>query len=490
MAAIKLRHRTFWARLRVPQALQAEYNGKSHLEVSLKTGDARQAKALAAIWEGKVRADFQERAGRNGSSDGLRRLYEHLRAKAEGGAFLLHTLERDPDTGEAYEADPVEAGIEWELEKLDEATLGRELDAAEQMRGAALKDALAARQGRKVKRRAELEPSFWEVSQEFMRLWKARHGAKETNTEKQKLATFSLFRGFWEDKPLRSLGAPQAAAFHDALRLLDPNWARSPAAQGLSWAKLQETFGGRARGLSDATVNRHMATLQSLWDWARKRGHCDGDNPFEGFHRRLRQGVNVQGYVAWEIDELKRLLSPPPRRQDLLEVILVGMFSGMRLDEIASLRWGQLRQHGSGARAVHYFQVEDAKTPAGNRQVPVHPRLQWLTSRPRGSERERVWPLFNPEGPGRKPGADAGRDFSRFKQSRGFGKTKAFHSFRKNVTRIMERAGVPENEWAQVFGHERGFTFRVYNPDGITLAHKAKIIGRIAYPGLDLPPVV
>jgi hypothetical protein len=50
----------------------------------------------------------------------------------------------------------------------------------------------------------------------------------------------------------------------------------------------------------------------------------------------------------------------------------------------------------------------------------------------------------------------------------------------------MERAGVLENEWAQVFGHERGFTYKRYNPDGITLERKAEIIGIIDYPGLDV----
>jgi integrase len=92
------------------------------------------------------------------------------------------------------------------------------------------------------------------------------------------------------------------------------------------------------------------------------------------------------------------------------------MFSAMRLNEIASLTWGQVRT----ADGVPFFQVEDAKTPAGNRQVPVHPSLSWLLSRPRGAATDRLWPGFNPEGPGKKPGADAGRDFSRFKAGRGF----------------------------------------------------------------------
>jgi integrase len=254
----------------------------------------------------------------------------------------------------------------------------------------------------------------------------------------------------------------------------------------MTWSAIQRTYGNRKRGLSDATMNRHMAALKSLWDWARRQGHCEGDNPFDGFYRKLTPGRNVSPYVPWEESEIGMMLASPPSRRDLLEVILVGMHSGMRLDEIASLTWGQVQEEDG----ITYFQVEDAKTPAGNRQVPLHPALSWLKERTRGAPGERLWPAFNLEGPGKKPGADAGRDFSRYKTGLGFkSRTKAFHSFRKTVTRIMERAGVPENEWAQVFGHERGFTYRVYNPDGVTLARKAELMGLISYPTLKLPNV-
>ena len=159
----------------------------------------------------------------------------------------------------------------------------------------------------------------------------------------------------------------------------------------------------------------------------------------------------------------------------------------MRIDEIASMTWGRLRTEGDGVHAVTYFHVDDAKTPAGIREVPLHSALNWLKQR-RGKADERVWPNFNEEGVGKKAGADASREFSRFKASRGFsGRQKSFHSFRKNVTKIMERAGVPENEWAQVFGHERGFTYSVYNPDGIDIVQKEKIINLINYPELIIP---
>jgi integrase len=166
--------------------------------------------------------------------------------------------------------------------------------------------------------------------------------------------------------------------------------------------------------------------------------------------------------------------------------MLVALFTGLRLNEIASLRYRQVRE----AEGVTYLQVEDAKSPAGVRQVPLHPRLAWVAERA-GNPDERLWPGFRAEGPGEKPGGDAGRRFSKFKLTRGFRDRRlAFHSFRKNVTQIFERAGVPENEAAQILGHERGFTYSRYSPHGITLARKAEIIGLIDYPGVTLPKPV
>ena len=330
--------------------------------------------------------------------------------------------------------------------------------------------------------------AFSDLVKAYMVQWRAGSGgSKETNTEAQKLATFRLFEGYWKDQPVRGVRAEHAAEFRDTIKLLEPTWSRSPAARKLPWAKLVEQFGNRAKGLSAATMNRHMAALKSLWRWAEKRGHCDGSNPFDDFHVKLRSGVNVAGYLPWETAELNRLFDPPPKRDDLREIMIVGMFSGMRLDEIASLTWGRLRTEGKGEGAIAYFDVDDAKTLAGIRQVPVHPALGWLLRRTRGDAEARIWPDFNGEGPGKKAGADAGREFSRFKTGCGFlDRQKVFHSFRKNVVGQLERLSVPESEVAQLVGHEKGFTFGRYGA-GISLERKAEIISRLVYVGVNVP---
>ena len=460
--------------MRVPQQLVAGC-GKTFLYRTIATSDKRAAKAEADAWEGLLRTEWAVQLGHATPAVlQLREVYQRTRTEAAAGAYLVHA------DGE----DPTLLGIEHQLEQLADRTGQADLSPLEDARVKGLQDAAREVQRLPLPRRVELEPTFRELAADYVKWWKAKQGLKPSNTEQQKRATFDLFGGYWGERPLRDVRKVDAARFLDALRLMDPNWARSTSAKGLSWEQLQSQFGNRARGLTDATLNRHAATLKALWEWAAEREYCEGRNPFTGFHQRLRQGVNVSGYVAWDAEELKKLFSPPPKRSDLLEVMLVGLFTAMRLDEIASLRSGHLREEGG----VFYIQVVDAKTPAGNRQVPLHDRLAWLKERAKAAGDGRIWPNFNLEGPGKKAGADAGREFSRFKTDRGFAdRTKAFHSFRKNVTRIMERGRVPQNEWAQVFGHEKGFTYRVYNADGITLEQKAEIIALIDYPGVELP---
>lgn len=203
------------------------------------------------------------------------------------------------------------------------------------------------------KRSGHTDIPFSKLVERYMASWKAeRNSDKQTNTEQQKQSTFKLFGGYWSNKPIRGVREQDVTAFRDQLKLLAPNWSRAPSSRNLSWAELLRDFGGHSTGLSHSTMNRHMATLQSLWEWASRRGHCEGDNPFSGFHTKLRGQNAQQPYRAWEDAELMVLFNPPPRRSDLLEVMLVGLFSGMRLNEIASLTWSHLRLGDARARST------------------------------------------------------------------------------------------------------------------------------------------
>jgi len=475
LASIRARHNRFEAKVRIPISLRAAHDGREFLYRTLTSTSRKVAQVEADAWEAGLRVEWASREGlAQDARASLRRVYEDTLQSAAAGRFQVHT------PGE----DPVDAGIDYEIEKLADAADPEDHEPSGEVAAklAALNDARIALLGRKPPVRPEFEPSFSQLANDFMKLWKTQSGLKDSNTEQQKRATFSLFAGYWEDRPIRGIGRPDAARFMDALRHLDGTWARSPAARAMTWDDLQRTYGGRDKGLSDATRNRHAATLQALWEWASERGYAEGRNPFTGHRTRLRAGVNVKGYRPWEPDELARLFAPGPKRSDLREVMLVALFSGMRLDEIAGLTWGNLRE----VEGVRVIDIRDAKTPAGERLVPIHPAIQRIfTTAGEKALTARIWPGFNPEGPGKKAGADAGREFTRFKQALGFtDRAKAFHSFRKNAVAQWEAASVPETEVAQIVGHEKkGITFGVYGR-GVSIKRKAEIVAMLVYPSL------
>lgn len=458
-----------------------EHHGASHLYRNLTATDRRAAKLEAETWENALRLQWAAMTGAGTvSRDALRQIYEDARQLAEAGELLLHS---DPN------GDPVADGIEYELDKLADSIGRRKLREDEAAKVAGLQDALRTVRRQPVEPRREYEPTFRELAEEHLRLWRIAPGRKETNTEQQKVATFDLFASYFGDRPLRMVRRADASAFVDALRQLDPNWARTGKAKAdtkpMTWAELQRAFGGREKGLSDATVNRHMATLTALWSWAETREYCQGSSPFQGHRRKLQQGRNKQSYVAWTPEELERLFSPPPAREDLTEVMLVGMFTGMRINEIVSLTCGQIITE----EGVTCIDITKAKSLAGVRKVPLHPRLAWVAAKAKaGKADDRLWPKFTPEGPGAKPGGDAGKEFSRFKLGLGYAdRRKVFHSFRKNVVGQLERARVPESEVAQIVGHEKkGITFGIYGAR-LPLPELAQIVALIDYPGLKLP---
>ena len=482
MAYIKARHNKLQASIRVPKVMEEREGGRKHLYRTLEATDKRAAKVEAMAWEAGVRAEWETLRGNNGSSRAsLRHLYETFLDRARRGEFRL--------SGDPQAFNEITAGIEYELERMADDIGQRELTKEEQAKVWAFNDAVREQQGQRVKPRNELESSFRDLADEYIALWRTQAGLKQTNTEQQKLATFDLFAAFFGAKPIRAVGRADGANFVDALRQLDPNWARTgkPRAKrlGMNWAEIQRRFGGRAKGLSDATTNRHMATLSAFWKWAEEREYCEGRNPFDGHRKNLKEGRNKRGYVAWELSELQTLLSPPPKRADLAEVMLVALFTGMRLNEIVSLTNMQIGE----ADGVPYLDITDAKTTAGIRKVPLHPRLLWLQKRAEAGEPSaRVWSRFSDEGPGRQPSGDAGKEFGRFKRMRGFeGRQKAFHSFRKNVVGQLQAAGVPQHEVAELVGHEtQGMTFGTYGK-GQGLKRMAEIVRLIDYPGVSLP---
>jgi integrase len=86
-----------------------------------------------------------------------------------------------------------------------------------------------------------------------------------------------------------------------------------------------------------------------------------------------------------------------------------------------------------------------------------------------------------PGGPDKKPGTNLGQEFTRYRRALGINRPRiSAHSFRKNFTGAMDRAGVPIADAAALLGHGRGFSWDIYS-SGPGIARLRDLIERVAY---------
>ncbi len=314
-------------------------------------------------------------------------------------------------------------------------------------------------------------------------------------TAAQHRATFRLFSDFIQDAPLDAITREDAAGFLDTIANLHPHYGRRPGAAKISLQDLLKRFpAGDGDGLSNRTVNRHQSALKTLFRWARKRGIVDGENPFADLARPKARQSEVT-WLPFTIEELNQLFDGAqfegnPDKHTLATarpwVMAVALFSGMRQGEICELEAHDIqRQDG-----VWYFDITAAKSEAGIRRVPVHSELIHLDflDYVKAIGNGPLFPGITTGGPDRKRGHTVAKRFPEYRRNRGVERERiAFHSFRKNFVRALQLAKVDRDRAAQIVGHERGFTFRVYNPEGIDVAGLREVVEAVRYKGLKLP---
>jgi len=117
-----------------------------------------------------------------------------------------------------------------------------------------------------------------------------------------------------------------------------------------------------------AAVNREMSCLHHIFRKGVEWGMLE-KSPFEGKASLLRKENNARMRFLNE-DEIRRLLAmAAPHLQN---IILVGIYTGMRKGELLGLRWSQIRGG--------YIYLQKTKTDEG-RQIPVNSSLAVLLER-------------------------------------------------------------------------------------------------------------
>lgn len=240
--------------------------------------------------------------------------------------------------------------------------------------------------------------------------------------------------------------------------------------------------------LASKTLTQYLLAGNVFWKWAMKhdtrwREDFKGKaNPFEahelpqtrGKERADRQRKDFQ---PKEIAEL-HAAALAADHTTLADLILLGAYTGARIEELCQLRV----EHLIEPDGIASFDIVDSKTAAGIRVVPVHPALTRIVERLKNDSKDG---FLIPSDSRNKYGirSDAlSKAFGRLKEAHGYGAQHVFHSIRKTVITQLHRASVQGPLIAELVGHETGtVTFDVYS-QGASSTQKLEAISKLNLP--------
>jgi integrase len=218
--------------------------------------------------------------------------------------------------------------------------------------------------------------------------------------------------------------------------------------------------------LANKTIKTYLSTLAVYFEYLRVEVSAvpqDRINPFKGqklpeVNRKLaakekRRSFTVEDTLKLEAKLRTKAMSNKADDQDrvLYDVFIFAIYTGARREEIGQLTVDSVKHD--------IIVIADAKSPAGNRSVPLHSKLRPLVARLTAGAKGSDF-LFRKLTTGKfGDRTDAiGKRFGRTKTALGYDGRYVFHSLRKTVATRLEQTGVLENVASDILGHEKAAT--------------------------------
>jgi integrase len=224
-------------------------------------------------------------------------------------------------------------------------------------------------------------------------------------------------------------------------------------------------------GYSAKSMATRLGALSSFWAFLQSRLVVPlGRNPWKGHRlpRRPQDGPRSRASAeerAFTEKELVALLQGTPRAREwevyprVRDLLLLGLYTGARLNELASLRCNDLTIHeAEEGRPAHVLcAIRSGKTEAATRTVAVtHPRvLAMLRGRaPNKPPAAQVFHELTPGGPDGKLSWAVSKAFTRYRRECGVPDGTDYHSLRRTFLTLMEHKGVDYVAVARFVGHQ------------------------------------
>jgi len=233
--------------------------------------------------------------------------------------------------------------------------------------------------------------------------------------------------------------------------------------------------------ISARTMNVYLGHMQHFCGWAVNNGYAT-QNVFQGL-RLKRTTRSEEGRRAFTADELRLMFSHLTDQHSQLVrkdvhkwPALIGMFTGMRLNEIAQLEVQDIELRDDVWCINVTPDGEDnkrLKNASSKRRVPVHNRLiasgfLAFYEAQQALGHSRLFPNLT-YSPQNGYGRNAGRWFNeRFLPELGLGgQGLVFHCLRHTMTTRLIHTGIEEPMLKAILGHSQtGVTFSTYFKEG------------------------
>lgn len=230
-------------------------------------------------------------------------------------------------------------------------------------------------------------------------------------------------------------------------------------------------------GLSAATARRIISTCRGYWAYLERHHGLKASQPFDKVvpsapKKKTKKDVLARRKHFTPLDYQKLMEGAQRRSQSLSALIQLGAYTGARIEELCSLELQNVTEDR--------FKIEDAKTSAGMREIPIHRHILELVAQLKKDSTDGYLLCGLTFNKYRDRSNAIGKQFGRLKKELGYGPDYVFHSFRKGVASQLESAGVPENVAARLLGHEfKTMSYGLYAGGRLPFDVLAEALGKV-----------
>jgi len=236
--------------------------------------------------------------------------------------------------------------------------------------------------------------------------------------------------------------------------------------------------------VSTKTKKNHIHAGSSFHKWASKydsdyKSRYDTrDNPFLGHelpNDKKKGKKKEEKRLAFRAEEVKKLyeFAISKRKHQVAYAVKIAGLTGCRIEEVCRLK----KNHIVAENGVLSLYIEEGKTDASIRKIPIHPSLKSLIDQLVKNADDGDYLIYSPGGNKYGIRSDSiSKAFGRIKRELGYDARYVFHSIRKTVITALQHNDIKPLVIASIVGHETGtVTFDIYS-EGASAKQKLEAI--------------